>query len=111
MVLASQADLVVSTRLHMAILSLSAGTPVLPIGYEHKTRAVFAQLGDEKQVLDIDTLTPEQAVGGLSDYLDSLPVRRSELFRAVERLRQGALQSIELLDQVISSGAEHAGHD
>jgi colanic acid/amylovoran biosynthesis protein len=38
-------DMVVATRMHMAILSLVSGRPVLPIAYEFKTEEVFAQLG------------------------------------------------------------------
>lgn len=38
-------DMIISTRLHMCILSLISGTPVFPIAYEFKTEELFSQLG------------------------------------------------------------------
>ncbi len=52
-------DLVIATRMHMAILSLVAGTPVLPIAYEFKTSELFERLGVAEWVVDIETLTPQ----------------------------------------------------
>lgn len=38
-------DLIIATRMHMAILGLVAGRAVLPIAYEFKTTELFAELG------------------------------------------------------------------
>jgi colanic acid/amylovoran biosynthesis protein len=46
-------DFVIATRMHMAILSLCAGTPVLPISYEFKTTQLFAGLGQSEWLTDI----------------------------------------------------------
>ena len=45
MELAKGFDFVVATRMHMMILSLCVGTPVLPIAYEFKTKELAARLG------------------------------------------------------------------
>ena len=41
----SEFDLVLATRMHMAILSLMAGTPAIPFVLEFKTKELFANLG------------------------------------------------------------------
>ena len=38
-------DLVIATRMHMAILALSSGTPALPIVAEFKTSELYRNLG------------------------------------------------------------------
>lgn len=43
--LIQRAELVISTRMHLAILSLLAGTPVVAVAYETKTLDLFASLG------------------------------------------------------------------
>ena len=50
----SGVDLTIATRMHMAILSLSAGTPVLPIAYEFKTQELFGRLGLADHVTTLD---------------------------------------------------------
>ena len=40
-------DWVVATRMHLAILTLGVGTPVLPIAYEFKTTELFKSLHHE----------------------------------------------------------------
>lgn len=50
---------VVATRMHFGILSLVAGTPVLPIAYEFKTEQLYAKFGLGDFVQNIETLTPE----------------------------------------------------
>src|SRR3954470_309526 len=49
-------DLVVATRMHMAILSLGQGVPVFPIAYEFKTEELFSQLGVGDAVVRIEEL-------------------------------------------------------
>jgi len=49
----SQADLVVATRFHSALLALVRGVPALAIGYQPKTRGIMAGLGLETQAFDI----------------------------------------------------------
>ena len=82
----TQYDFVIATRMHMAILSLTAGTPVLPIAYEEKTTHMFEKMDLVEWVTDIefigsdfsdrvdafiqniDTLRAKQIDGTLSEY-------------------------------------------
>ena len=52
-------DFAISTRMHMAILGLCAGLPVLPIAYEFKTSELYKALGQDEWVTDISTIERE----------------------------------------------------
>ncbi len=84
-------DLVVATRMHAAILALSAGVPVLPIAYEFKTRELAARLGLSRWTQDVERLTGPGLVAACDDLLAELDDVRGELFCAVERERRSAL--------------------
>lgn len=51
-------DLTIATRLHAAILSLCAGTPVLPISYEFKTTELFRRFGLGEATIDVEGISP-----------------------------------------------------
>jgi polysaccharide pyruvyl transferase WcaK-like protein len=90
-------DLVVSTRLHLAILALCAGVPCAAIDYESKAREVFRRLGVERWVIDYEDIDPaslrttvEEVVrsgdGTLEDIQRHLMGERSRLDELTERL-------------------------
>jgi colanic acid/amylovoran biosynthesis protein len=97
-------DLAVTTRMHMAIMSLDAGTPVLPIAYEFKTRELFAGLGHEDLVHDIDRIAGDELVAGLDALIPALPRVRAQLFPAVEAARRDALASGALVREALGMG-------
>ena len=88
-------DFVVSTRMHMAILSLIAGTPVVPIAYEFKTKELFRRLEGAEPVLDIETIDGDALVGAIDDFLQEIDDRREPLFGAVARERARALDAAD----------------
>lgn len=91
-------DLVVSTRLHMAILSLGAGTPVLPIAYEFKTQELFKRLGQKAHwVLDIEDINSELLIDSINSFLDSILDIRKTVFPAVQKERERAMESGSLV--------------
>jgi colanic acid/amylovoran biosynthesis protein len=100
---AARCDLVVATRMHAAILSLCAGTPVLPIAYEFKTREVFGRLGAERWVQDIETITEEGLVASAEAFLEALPRERAALFVRVEAERAGAMASGALVAEAVGA--------
>ncbi len=51
-------NLTIATRLHAAILSLCAGTPVLPISYEFKTAELFRRFGLGDATIDVEGMSP-----------------------------------------------------
>jgi colanic acid/amylovoran biosynthesis protein len=96
-------DLFVATRMHAAILALTAGTPVLPIAYEFKTRELFTRLGMEGYILDIDNLSAAALSRTAGRLARNLEDQRDGLAVAVAAEREQAYRAIELLDSAIGS--------
>ena len=94
-------DAVVATRMHMAILSLISGTPVVPIAYEFKTRELFNELGQGDLVVAIEDTSAERLIEAAERLFERMrhgDARRS-LFASVERARQGAQSAADRLAQ------------
>lgn len=85
-----QQDFVVSTRLHFAILSLCAGTPVLPIAYEFKTSELFERLGLGALTLDIETVTAPKLIEAFEAALSAWRERHDAIWNAVDKERHSA---------------------
>jgi colanic acid/amylovoran biosynthesis protein len=96
-------DLVIATRMHMAILSMCAGTPVLPIAYEFKTKELFDGLQLGEWVLDIDALEPGQSVRTLAEFLVSIDRARERMVPHILRLRSEALSVATDLQEIFSN--------
>jgi colanic acid/amylovoran biosynthesis protein len=106
-------DLVVATRMHMAILALVAGVPVFPIAYEFKTRELFARLGLGDWVHDFDRLVVPEFPDAVERLLDELPVLRPWLFARVAAERASSLSTASLLAQALVEdrrAEREAGH-
>jgi colanic acid/amylovoran biosynthesis protein len=84
-------DLIIGTRMHVAILGLCAGTPVLPIAYEFKTKELFEGLGGGEWVLDIASMDPEQSVEVLDRFVAKLDEIRADLIPRVIEQQRGAI--------------------
>jgi colanic acid/amylovoran biosynthesis protein len=97
-------DAVIATRMHAGILALSAGVPVLPISYEFKTRALFARLGLDEWVQDIEQLDGVSLIQTADRFLRSLPQLRAKLRQAVELEQHVAEQSAELVREAFCHG-------
>jgi colanic acid/amylovoran biosynthesis protein len=94
----SQFDLVIATRMHMAILSLCVGVPVFPIAYEFKTTELFTRLGMGQWVMPIEDAADDKLSVMLEDFIRNLPARRKALFEGVEEERKLALSAGTLLE-------------
>ncbi|WP_420455019.1 polysaccharide pyruvyl transferase family protein [Rubrivirga sp.] len=97
-----EADLVIATRMHAAILALAAGTPVLGIAYEFKTQELLDALGVPDWVEDIETVTPGTLVRRLDRVLGALPDTRAELVAGVDEMRQSAMGSGALIAEAFA---------
>ena len=93
-------DLVVSTRMHMAILALCAGTPVFPIAYEFKTAELFANLGLRDRVVDIEDSHPQTLPRQVTSFIADLPDFRGRLMDAVIAQQESALGAVGRLRQI-----------
>jgi colanic acid/amylovoran biosynthesis protein len=86
-------DLCIGTRMHMCILSLISGTPVLPIAYEFKTYELFDQLGLKEWVTDIEYITPDGFAKRIKAFQNIIPSIRKELFSKVLGMHYSALEA------------------
>ncbi|MEL6578179.1 MAG: polysaccharide pyruvyl transferase family protein [Cyanobacteria bacterium J06621_12] len=102
----SDYDLVIATRLHMAILSLGAGVPVFPIAYEFKTQELFAKLGCGKWTVDIEAIEAASLIEKVDDYIAAVPQIRAQLFAGIQEERASAWESSDLVQQAYKKWQE-----
>jgi colanic acid/amylovoran biosynthesis protein len=96
-------DFVVATRMHMMIMSLCVGTPVLPIAYEFKTKEVAKRIGVSDVLLDIDTVTVGEAGEKLATFIQNLEHYRKTSLKAVLGEHASAMSATELLKPLIAT--------
>ena len=94
-------DFVIATRMHMAILALTAGVPVLPIAYEFKTCELFSRLGMETPIPDIKTMTAPDLVANLESFLRTFPEKRALFFQKVKDEGQRARKTAVLVREIL----------
>jgi colanic acid/amylovoran biosynthesis protein len=90
-------DLMIATRLHVAILALTSGTPAIPIAYEPKAREVFARLGAEDLPIDIGEVDEGRLQRHVEERWEGLDRHRGALFDAVRSERRSAQGVADLL--------------
>jgi colanic acid/amylovoran biosynthesis protein len=101
MSLVKDCDFVVATRMHMMIMSLCVGTPVLPIAYEFKTKEVAKHIGVADLLLDIDTVTPPEAAEKLGKFIGGLDHYRRASLEAVLEEHASAMSATRQLSAVM----------
>ncbi len=97
-------DFVISTRMHMMIMALCVGTPVLPIAYEFKTKELSKRLGIEDILLDIDTVTSSEALSHLAAFLRDFAHYRRVSLQAAIKEAASALSVASLLRAIAPRG-------
>jgi colanic acid/amylovoran biosynthesis protein len=98
-------DVVVATRMHMAILSLVAGTPAFPIAYEFKTRELAARLGLGGFVSDLEEVDAAELPAAVERFLDMPGDFFDALRAAVAAERASAAATAPLLAQALGGTA------
>ena len=98
-------DFVVATRMHMMIMSLCVGVPVLPIAYEFKTKELAKRVGVADLLLDIDTVTPEEARGKLAAFAGGLDAYRRDTLSAVLEEHASAMSAADLIRPLLSGAS------
>lgn len=94
-------DFVVATRMHMMIMSLCVGIPVLPIAYEFKTKELAGRIGISDVLMDIDMISGDDAAGKLARFSRDLDQFRRTSLEAVLRENASAMSSVELLKNAL----------
>lgn len=79
-------DLVIGTRMHSNIFSISRGVPVIPIGYLHKSLGIAQMAGLGEWVLDIDRVDALNLIEKLEELWMRRQVIRSHLKKVVPNL-------------------------
>lgn len=78
-------DLAVCTRLHVAILCLLGGVPVVPIAYEFKTRELIHAVGMSEYVVDMEAVTPDRLINAVDSLRRDLGAfRRKSIPKVIE---------------------------
>ncbi len=94
-------DFTIATRLHMAILSMCVGVPVIPIAYEFKSIELFEKIGLGKWVANIENLSSDQLISLVVEFKDQLVNIRQQVAAAVEKEFSSAMESGAVLQSLI----------
>ena len=83
-------DGVIACRLHAAILSICANTPVLPVSYEAKFEETFCQLGVPELITRIGEIEPDRFVDTVLDWVERLDAVGAVLADAAPGIKASA---------------------
>jgi colanic acid/amylovoran biosynthesis protein len=105
-----ECDLMIGMRLHACILSMLAGTPAMGLGYEHKTEAVFGQMGfgDYHVAFDSDL---DSWLSCLDRVLRDLDIMRTSLPTALDRQASDAARHMDALAEFVASPERIEGRE
>lgn len=90
-------DMLLGTRFHSVIFSLTSYVPVLAIEYEHKTSGIMHDLGLDKWVVKIEDVTATGLISMLQKLLREQRDYRTELRKRLPPYVQQARQTADLL--------------
>lgn len=95
-------DGVIACRLHMAILSICANTPVLPISYEPKFEETFAELGRPDLVISVGEIEPKPFAASVLAWTEELDSVAAEINRSAPQLKASALSAGAQIKRVLA---------
>ncbi|TIL65966.1 MAG: hypothetical protein E5Y77_19625 [Mesorhizobium sp.] len=90
-------DGAICTRMHMCILSLCRGVPVLPICYERKTADLFRSLDLEEYVTFIDKIEPDSFLNLVERWWGNQESIAERSWHGTLALRDSALSTVSIL--------------
>lgn len=90
-------DVSICTRMHMCILSLLAGVPVLPIAYEFKTTELYRRYGLERWVTPMEEIDGATLCSLLDEFLCEAPALRGRFIELTVAERDDALAAAQYL--------------
>lgn len=96
-------DVLVGTRFHSVIFSLTSYVPVVAIEYEHKTSGIMHDLGLERWVLKIEEVTKDNLVTALRKLLKERGEYEKELKVRLPGYIEEARQAVEHLHKAYES--------
>lgn len=96
-------DMLLGTRFHSVIFSLTSLVPVLAIEYEHKTSGIMRDLRLEDWVVKIEDVTAKMLTKRLHKLMKEQAKYRKHLERLLPLYLLQARQAIELLEKALAS--------
>ncbi|RWE55626.1 polysaccharide pyruvyl transferase family protein [Mesorhizobium sp.] len=90
-------DGAICTRMHMCVLCLCRGVPVLPICYERKTADLFRSLDLEEYVTSIDKIEPDSFRDLVERWWKNQETVAERSWRGTLELRDSALSTVGIL--------------
>ena len=95
----SKASFVISTRMHMAILSMNCELPVFAVAYEFKTEELFENLEIGHLQVDIGEIERERFASDVLQAFDEREQIRSTLRRVLPAVRESAATPLNALSE------------
>lgn len=93
----------IGTRMHSNIFSLLAGTPVVPIAYEHKTLGTMQMLGLKDLVVDINDVSADKIMGKVEYLLKNYEILKSKINERIEDTKREAVRTPLLFDEFLKT--------
>ena len=101
-------DVVVSVRMHLCILALCAGVPVIPVAYEPKLSELLEEIDSGQEVLDIESITPQSMAEAFDTFQESIGDRVSNQIGAVKRMSEDVVEGCATALQPLVAAKPHA---
>lgn len=98
-------DILLGTRFHSVIFSLTSSVPVLAIEYEHKTSGIMRDLKLENWVIKIEEATSENLTVKLQKLVRDQSQYRQHLRQHLPSYIHKARQTIDMLEESLVSPA------
>lgn len=86
--LLSKLDMVIGVRLHSLVLASAINTPVVGIGYGHKTKGFMKCIGQEKFYSDLESLKVQNILAKVKNVLSNNASIKEDLKCQVEHLQK-----------------------
>jgi colanic acid/amylovoran biosynthesis protein len=95
----NELDVLLGTRFHSVIFSLTSHVPVLAIEYEHKTSGIMHDLNLDHWVIKIEEATSEALTKGLAELIAQRGAYQKQLEHTMPQYVSVAEQTAELVAQ------------
>ena len=93
----NELDVLLGTRFHSVIFSLTSFVPVLAIEYEHKTSGIMHDLGLDRWVVKIEDATEDVLAKGLRELITEQATYRAQLKKRVPPYVAQAEQTADMV--------------
>ena len=103
-------DVAIATRMHAAILSLVAGTPVVGIAYEFKMREMLGTFGHEDFATDFEDVSADWLVARTRSALAQRATLQAGIAEHVRRFRDDAIAPARTIRGILAQPTTRTGH-